>query len=653
MKRRLVLIPFVKLFLVILLASLGVQATNGAGLAAAVPQQAASPLPLQCSNSVSNQYCDIRVVLLIDDTGSMRYNDPAFMRNQGAKNLVDILSQEYYQIAVDAQATDPSVVLPDIKVAVLHFSHCISNNPLDHCSSDVKYNSGWLPITQKDQLYTAIDWLKTQPDYYRVSQYTHFIEPFQVASDLFNDPAANSTNLCVHRMMLLLTDGTPEDINGPLAEPALGNEMGQVKTILQGFLSQSENSLFVTAFKIVPKYWQATQPYWESIAGDPAHVSLESSLDGVTSRMEKIVTSIIGAVSNTIPPDPTNARLYKIDVLHHASSLRLTYYKLDPNASLTLTDPQGNAVIPDGAKVTQTGKGTAIEVWMLSDPLAGTYQVKTTSSEGIITTIPHYAVSAQLVAPTAASPLQQFTQGQVQLSLVDDQGLPVLPTDDPADTLNVEARVTNANQSLPLPLTVNGDQYQASWMPLDSAPTQLHISLELTDAKNNSLWKCSGDTGDLPVDPVSIITQPPSACTPVDTSLIVPLQVINGRTGQSTGIDLPLQWQAASVTKPGGTAVASSVVALDAGTGAYQLTLTPVIAEDIQSHVTANVILNGSPLSTWSYDTNIPISVCPAQPAPTPVPNSCSPQWNYLIWALAGPAPAPAVDAVDPPQREI
>ena len=210
----------------------------------------------------------------------------------------------------------------------------------------------------------------------------------------------------------------------------------------------------------------------------------------------------------------------------------------------------------------------------------------------------------------------------------------MLPTDDPADTLNVEARITNTNQSLLLPLTLNGDQYQAGWMPLDSVPTQLHISLELTDAKNNSLWKCSGDTGDLPVDPISLITQPPSACTPVDTSLVVPLQVINGRTGQSTGIGLPLQWQVASVTKPGGTVVASSVEALDAGTGAYQLTLTPVIAEDIQSHVTANVILNGNPLGTWSYDTNIPISVCPAQPAPTPVPNSCSGQWNYLIWAL-------------------
>jgi hypothetical protein len=635
-KRSTALIPFVKLFLAVLLACLGFQAGAGAGRAAAIPQQSAPQLPLQCSNTVFNQYCDIRVVLLIDDTGSMRYNDPAFMRNQAAKNLVDILAQEYYQVAVDAQAVDPGVVLPDIKVAVIHFSHCISNNPLDHCSSDVKYNSGWMPIAQKDGLYTAIDWLKTQPDYYRVSQYTHFIEPFQVASDLFNDPAASSNNSCIHRMMVLLTDGTPEDIRGPLTEPDLGNEMGQVKTDLQGFLSQPENSLFVTAFKIVSKYWQATQPYWQDIAGTPEHVSLESSLDGVASRMEKIVTSIIGAVSNTIPPDPSDARLYKVEVLHHASSLRLTYYKLDPSASLALTDPQGNPVAPDGAAVTQTGKGTAIEVWTLSDPSAGIYQVRTSSKEGIITTILRYAVSAQLEAPTADEPLLQFTQGQVRLSLLDGQGAPVLPTDDPADVLNVEARVTNASQSLPLSLSLNGDQYQAGWMPLTAEAAQLRISLELKDAKYNSLWKCSGDTGDLPVDPVSVKAEPPAACTPVNTTLTVPLQVLNGRTGQNTGIGLPLQWQVASVTQPGGRAVDSSVQEVDAQTGEYRLTLKPVVPEDIRSHVTASVIADGVPVETWSYDANIPITVCRLPtPTPTPVPgNSCSPQWNYSFWAL-------------------
>ncbi len=227
--------PFVKLFLVILLASLGFRPPQGPGWPRLFSQQPSQSVPLQCSNSVSDQYCDIRVVLLIDDTGSMRFNDPSSCGTRAPRTWWISWRRSITRSRVDAQALDPTVVLPDIKVAVLHFSHCISTDPQDHCGTDVKYNSGWLPITQKQELYSAIDWLNTQPNYYRVKQYTHFIQPFQAASDLFKDPAADSTNPCVRRMMMLLTDGTPEDIHGPLGEPALGQEMGQVKSILQGF----------------------------------------------------------------------------------------------------------------------------------------------------------------------------------------------------------------------------------------------------------------------------------------------------------------------------------------------------------------------------------------------------------------------------------
>jgi hypothetical protein len=636
------LIPYFKFFLIILLGSLLVQVTAAPGTAASLSpattlQGPAPQLPLQCSNNVSNQYCDIRVVLLIDDTGSMRSNDPSSIRDQGAKNLVDILTQEYYQLAVDAQSMDPSVVLPDIKVAVIHFSTCTSINPQYHCSSDVKYNSGWLPITEKDQLYSAIDWLKTQPNYYQVSQYTHFIEPFQAASDLFNDPAAGSNNDCVHRLMMLLTDGTPEDARGPLPEPDLGIEMKQVKSVLQGFLSQPGNSLYVIAFKILPKYWLPAQPYWNDIAGAADHVSLESSLDGVASRMEKIATSIIGATSSTISPDTKNPRQYTLEVLQHVSSLRITYYKLDPHASFTLTDPKGNPVIPDGTTVTQTGKGTTIEVWTLSDPPAGTYLLKASSTEGIITTIPLYAVSVQLVSPTAANPILQFTNGEIQFNLLDSFGSPVLPTDDPVDTLNIDASLVQAGQSTPLTVNRNADGYQASWMPLRTDPAQLQLTLELTDGNKNTLWKCNGGVGDLPIDPVSFNIQPPSACTPVNTILTVPIQVINGRTGQNTGISLPIQWQAASVTQPGGKAVGSSVAEVSAQTGAYELTVKPLLPENILTHVTASVLLNGNPLTSWTYDKNIPITVCNPLPPPPPPPTSggsCGGSWNYLLWSL-------------------
>ena len=108
--------PLLKLFLTLLLAALALQAAAGAGLAAPLAQDTGpEQLPLVCSTNVSHAYCDLQVVLLIDDTGSMRSNDPTRMRNQGAKNLVDILYQEYYQPALDAQALDPNVVLPKKK----------------------------------------------------------------------------------------------------------------------------------------------------------------------------------------------------------------------------------------------------------------------------------------------------------------------------------------------------------------------------------------------------------------------------------------------------------------------------------------------------------------------------------------------------------
>jgi predicted flap endonuclease-1-like 5' DNA nuclease len=624
-----------KILLVILLASVALQVSGGIGLAApAFPQTGTSTLPLLCSYNVSQHYCDLRMVLLIDDTGSMRSNDPALMRDQAAKNLVDILYQEYYQPALDAQAADSGIILPDIQVAVIHFSHCVSKDPSDNCGNDAKFNSGWLPITQRENLYSAIDWLKTQPNFYRLKQYTHFAEPFQAATDLFNQPAARTENDCVHRAILLLTDGTPEEAAGPLNEPELGNEMGQVKNIVKAYLSEPGNSIFVTAFKIVPRYWLAAEPYWKDIAGS-SNVSLENSLDGVASRMEKIAAAEIGARSSTLSPDPKDARLYTLQLLHHLASLRITYYKLNPNATLTLTGPAGEPVIPDGTTVTQTGKGTGIEVWTLNDPAAGTYQIKTSAGGGIITTIPLYALSLQLDAPSPAEPLLQFTDGVIRFKLLDSINAPVLPTDDPPFNLNVQASLKNpAGGSTPLTLTQNGEDYRAAWMPLTTEKVALHVSAELTDTSRNSLWKCEGDGGDLPIDPVGVRVDLPSACAPVNTTVTIPLQWINARTGQNTAIDPSVSWQISSVTTPSGKPVISSANEVDAKSGAYRLTITPVLHEDVRSHITAGMVVNGR--LTSFYDDSFTISVCPPLPPPPPFSCAvCNGYWSYLLWLLA------------------
>ncbi len=626
----------VKLFVVLLLAALAVQTAVGVGGAASAglgrtSQPEAGAVPLLCSNAASQKYCDLRVILLIDDTGSMRSNDPLRMRAQGAKNLVDILDQEYYRPALDARARDASVVLPDVQVAVIHFSHCTSTDSSDHCSQDVKYNTGWLPITRKDDLYAGIDWLNTQPDFYRVPQYTHFVQPFQAAVDLFNRPEAQSGNDCVHRLVLLLTDGTPEDVHGPLNEPDLGTELRQVGTLLKGFLSQADDHVYVTAFKILPRYWGPAEPYWQQIAG-AADVSLESTLDDVANRMEKITAANIGAQSSTLSPDPQNPRLYRIDVLHHVQSLRITYYKLDPNAALTLSDSQGQPLLPDGTTVTRTGQGTSIEVWTLTDPPAGTLQLTTSQRGGIITTIPLYALSLQLEAPVPSSPLLQFASGDIRFKLLDDRDQPVLPADDSPDRLTLQASLTDpAGQVTPLSLTQAAQDYQAGWTPVTTQSQVLHLKVSLADAAGNSLWKCEGDGGDLPVAPLGVNAGLPPDCVPVNAPTVLPLQLVNAQTGQNVAIALPVQWQAASVTVPGGQAVASSVSELDAKTGSYHLTIQPVLPEKIQTHLTASVLVNGASFEFYSGD--VTTAVCPVLP-PSGPSCRCGGYWNELLWSL-------------------
>ena len=640
MKRTRAHIPIsVRTFFVLLLACLALQSGAGTGLAAssgpaALRDEPLPQLPLVCSTNISLEYCNIQVVLLIDDTGSMRANDPTRMRNQGAKNLVDILAQEYYQPALDAQALDPNVVLPDVRVAVIHFSHCVSDNLDDKCGQDVKYNSGWLSIAQKDELYTAIDWLKTQPIFYRVKQFTHFPEPFQAAVNLFDLLGAAPDAGCARRFVLLLTDGTPENAAGPIGEPGLGEEMGQVKQILTPFLSKPENHVYVTAFKIVPQYWQATEPYWQDMAQSD-NVSLETSLDEVASRMEKIAAPNIGVQSYTLSPSPDDPQLYEIVLLPHLQSLRLTYYKLNPASTLSLTDPQGNPVVPDGNAVIRTGSDTSIEVWTLSDPPAGAYQIRTSIKGGIVTAIPLYAVSVQLESPTLAQPLVKFADGEVRFKLLDSMNQPVLPTDNPTYNFDLQASLTTeSGESTPLSLTLASGSYRADWIPRTDERQVLHIRLELTDVDHNSAWRCEGDGGELLVDPVTITADPPDECTPVNTAVVVPLQLEDARTGGHAGTSLPVQWEVSSVTIPRGRPVEGSVGVVDVKAGSYELRLVPAIAEDIGSHVTASVVLHDGAVQI--YDEEFTSTVCPipVPPAPPPPAAKCGPDWNCLLWML-------------------
>ena len=102
-----------KSFLVVLLVVLAFQSLGSNGLAA----PANSSRDLQNGETTPVLTCScasihLQIVLLIDDSGSMRSNDPQFIRNQSARDLVNGLS-----------------TLPNARVAVIHFTEGLKEKP--------------------------------------------------------------------------------------------------------------------------------------------------------------------------------------------------------------------------------------------------------------------------------------------------------------------------------------------------------------------------------------------------------------------------------------------------------------------------------------------------------------------------------------------
>ncbi|MGE5248811.1 MAG: hypothetical protein ACM3QS_01245 [Bacteroidota bacterium] len=605
-----------------------------------------TPQALACTSTqtASATYCDVQIVLMIDDSGSMRTNDPQFrnpaggLRNQGAKNLVDVLATQFYLPAVQLRADNPEVRLPDVRVAVIHFSETLK-----------EYSREWIQINpasledwekQRVDLYKLIDWKNT----YDTKQYTHFIEPFAKAAELFKSGDAQiQAGDCVRRSIMLFTDGTPEDVTGILQGKPLEEEMNKVNAIVQDNLSGLDVRVYVTGFKISPKYWVNVEPYWSKIVGPQAQgetvarsvlLEGEDSLIQMASRMEEITASLVNIQSLVLIPDTQAPQSFSVEVPKHTQSLRLTLYNLDPQAGLLITNPDGNQLAPDGQNVILSGETTSVEVWQLTGPAAGTYKVQMSKRNGILTGLLTYQNLAVQFAPEPAR-LKESVASDLKFKLLDSSGSVVLPGDDPAYTLDLKVLVTQAAQEEALPWTQDAQDYQVSWTPKASGDARFTVEADLTSAEGNVLWHCAGDAATLPVDPASptpepppgppaLIITPPAACVPPGETIVLPIQLkYDGDRGWAS----TLQWDVSAAAQPGGQSVNAKVTAVNAGSGDYRLSIDPVSAQEIRLNVSAKAEIAGQPVDISGGQT-LTIQICPSACA-------CDQSWTFWFWFLA------------------
>lgn len=339
-------VPVRKVLLVLVSALMVCQGFSINGLAAQVDIQQGGNPPLTCTSDSPVQSCDVRIVLLIDDSGSMRTNDPQSNRKKGAMHLVDALAVQYYQLASESRNDD---ALPDTQVAIVHFS------------SRIISNSGWIQIKPSDRSAwetqrAAILGLIDQGEEIREVDGTQFQEAFNAAADLLQsgDRQVAEAN-CIRRAILLFSDGTPEDLQyGILQAGGLDKEMADIASIVQSRLSGLDG-IFVTAFKATSRYWNtAVEKHWLNLAGSPSQhevppVSLMVGKEyflQLAGRMDEIAASLGNSRADQSMEDLSKYQGLKLELEGQTAPLQQGKQTI---TRFRFIDGSGNVVAPGGS----------------------------------------------------------------------------------------------------------------------------------------------------------------------------------------------------------------------------------------------------------------------------------------------------------------
>jgi hypothetical protein len=532
--------------------------------------------------------CDLQVFLLIDDSSSMLYSDPARQRFEGVKNVLDILAKEYYLPAVDAK--DPYIELPEISVSLIHFNATV----LTDASTRWKTINPNSIADWSDQLKALDADINIKLDY-RQKQNTDFRKAFEAAG--LRATEKPQTPECP-RLVMLFTDGVPNLTGLDLKGDKLSEYMRDLNGIYQKTFSRDNDLLYVTAFganQAFIKSWnEEYKQEWDqftkdSDTADPRRIQFVQPRE-LAPRMERIVGMAIGNLVFTLTPTPGSQRQFEAEVPELVESLRLTfYYAVNTRTTLSVTGPDGKVIQADGTKATFTGANTSIQVFEINNPAPGKYTIATTAPGGILTQLLRFQqVTPKLISP--AENVLQFTNQQISIQLlgVDDQPFAILPQ------MNIQARVTTNANAEDLAFTQGSDTLTTGWMPLTSGKATVDACVTMTDNNKRMYVLYNGPVGEIPIDAVVVQAgQSEAVCALEDIDILVPLTLVNERSRQPAVIDAAVEWPSIVITHP--TDVQINRFALDTvdnKSGKYVLRFRPAIPGEVNFHLRAAAVIN-------------------------------------------------------------
>lgn len=194
---------------------------------------------------------------------------------------------------------------------------------------------------------------------------TNFISALRLVREVF--PPASDEEVrsgLRRRVIVILTDGGPYDGR----ELSYGEYFTEIQDYYANELGADIYPLYTICVDEPGRYWSDVKAHWSTIAGE-----------GHTRRVEdikearRVMVSLLCPLLNE-PGVGTECRLQEIGehfMPPYVRSVSFSFLKYDPDAKISLYQPDGSEVTPNDQNVLEYVSGDYSELWMLDEPQAG------------------------------------------------------------------------------------------------------------------------------------------------------------------------------------------------------------------------------------------------------------------------------------------
>jgi len=312
---------------------------------------------------------------------------------------------------------------------------------------------------------------------------TNFLAAIDAAQNAFTQIETESDADSRLKLLIVLTDGAPCAPTDPdWSDPncaSVADQVEHMELLRDRTVSRfppPNYQVHVVAIDEENRYWSTFSDDWQRVTGSAGSAQRIATSTDIGPAFLEIITQAVDLLRESVGDATTDPEAPRTDdggladivgepigmtgnqgevsVLPYYETLRLTFFKATPGATLTITQPDGAVLTPALQDVNVRGMDDTIEEWTIELPQPGIWRFETASSGSSVDAFfDLLAIDTQLsdVPPSPA----RYAPFSLTLSLMTSAGEPLPTYTDPQYALDVTATLrqpSGADEIIPLTL---------------------------------------------------------------------------------------------------------------------------------------------------------------------------------------------------------